>query len=120
VCSRSAAELVPMQSTSRRAGCQLHRDRAVAASLALAEKRFTIFGLNGNFYNCDGEQLGEFFAPESFDLIYSFGVIHHTPNPRAIIEGRAKSFGLMENWPNHALCQTFLESDHDRSWTRSA
>lgn len=27
------------------------------------------------------------FRPETFDLIYSLGVLHHTPNPRATFEG---------------------------------
>jgi SAM-dependent methyltransferase len=27
------------------------------------------------------------FAPESFDAIYSFGVLHHTPDPRKAFEG---------------------------------
>lgn len=30
------------------------------------------------------------FAPESFDVIYSFGVLHHTPDPRKAFEGLIK------------------------------
>jgi SAM-dependent methyltransferase len=30
------------------------------------------------------------FAPESFDVIYSFGVLHHTPDPRRAFDGLLK------------------------------
>jgi len=56
-------------------------------SLALAQKRFEVFGLNGTFYLGDAEHLSEVMPSKGFDLIYSFGVIHHTPNPRLVIAG---------------------------------
>lgn len=56
------------------------------ASLDLARKRFEAFGLKGDLRQMDGERLAEDFDPDSFDLVYSFGVIHHTPHPRKVIE----------------------------------
>lgn len=56
------------------------------ASLQLARKRFEVFGLNGTFQACNAEQLSRQLPSHNFDLVYSFGVIHHTPNPRAVIE----------------------------------
>lgn len=57
------------------------------ASMELAQKRFAVFGLKGAFCIGNAERLPEFFPQQRFDLIYSFGVIHHTPSPRAVIAG---------------------------------
>lgn len=60
-----------------------------AVSLELAQKRFGVFGLNGSWVRCNAEELSENLPRQSFDLIYSFGVIHHTPNPvRVLSEAR--------------------------------
>lgn len=55
-------------------------------SLNLAKKRFEIFGLKGSFYVGNAEELSCFLSQQYFDLIYSFGVIHHSPHPKKIIE----------------------------------
>jgi 2-polyprenyl-3-methyl-5-hydroxy-6-metoxy-1,4-benzoquinol methylase len=55
-------------------------------SLDLAKRRFEVFGLTGDLREMDAERLAGGFPPETFDLVYSFGVIHHTPQPRAVIE----------------------------------
>ena len=54
-------------------------------SMELARKRFEVFGLNGLFLCVDAENLSSHLNGEKFDLIYSFGVIHHSPDPRKII-----------------------------------
>lgn len=56
------------------------------ASLDLAKKRFEVFGLKGDLREMDAEKLADEFPSETMDLVYSFGVIHHTPHPRAAIE----------------------------------
>ncbi|MGA9995311.1 MAG: class I SAM-dependent methyltransferase [Pyrinomonadaceae bacterium] len=48
------------------------------AAVDLARKRFELFGLAGTFRTADAENLD--FADESFDLVYSHGVLHHTPD----------------------------------------
>ncbi|HEX5108653.1 MAG TPA: class I SAM-dependent methyltransferase [Vicinamibacterales bacterium] len=55
-------------------------------SLALARKRFELFDLHGTFLCHNAEELDRVLPPAAFDLVYSFGVIHHTPSPRAVIE----------------------------------
>jgi len=55
------------------------------ASLALARQRFEVFGLQGNFLQANAEELAARLEPAAFDLVYSFGVIHHTPRPDAVV-----------------------------------
>jgi SAM-dependent methyltransferase len=52
-------------------------------SLALARQRFDVFKLPGRFFLANAEDLARLLEPGSFDLVYSFGVIHHTPRPDA-------------------------------------
>lgn len=59
-------------------------------SLELTKQRFKVYNLNGNFYHGNAEELSNFLPKNKFDLIYSFGVIHHSPNPRKIIEEAKK------------------------------
>ena len=57
------------------------------AAVALAKKRFELFDLRGEFRTADAEHLD--FADDSFDLVYSHGVLHHTPDTaRAVREVR--------------------------------
>ena len=57
-------------------------------SLILARKRFDCYGLKGTFIELNGENLSRCLTEEmgKFDFVFSFGVIHHTPNPRKVIE----------------------------------
>jgi ubiquinone/menaquinone biosynthesis C-methylase UbiE len=55
------------------------------ASIELARKKFELSGLGGEFRVADAENLD--FADDSFDLVYSHGVLHHTPDTaRAVRE----------------------------------
>ena len=54
-------------------------------SLELAKKRFKVFEQTGKFYSGNAEELSSFVPVETYDLIYSFGVIHHSPHPEKII-----------------------------------
>lgn len=69
-----------------RAGADYTGVELSAASLELAKKRFDVFGIPGQFLVCNGEQLASHLPAASYDLVYSFGVIHHTPNQRAVVE----------------------------------
>src|SRR5271165_4872610 len=57
-------------------------------SMALARQRAEVFGLGDRIRFCPGnaEELSTFVPVEPYDLIYSFGVIHHTPHPDAVLE----------------------------------
>src|SRR5687768_12111942 len=53
------------------------------AAVELARKRFELFGLPGKLRTADAEQLD--FPDESFDIVYSHGVLHHTPDITAAV-----------------------------------
>jgi ubiquinone/menaquinone biosynthesis C-methylase UbiE len=53
------------------------------ASVELARQRLGMEGLSGDVRVADAEQLP--FADRSFDLVYSWGVLHHTPDTSASI-----------------------------------
>ena len=70
-----------------RAGAQVTAVDLSTESLALAKKRAEVFGLdNITFYQSNAEQLSDYVPVERYDLVYSFGVIHHTPHPERVIE----------------------------------
>ena len=54
------------------------------AALEATRKHFSMLGLAGTFRQENAERLS--FPSDSFDIIYSHGVLHHTPNPRAAVE----------------------------------
>lgn len=47
-------------------------------SVGLANQRLSAYGLNGNVIEADAENLP--FNDEEFDVVYSTGVLHHTPS----------------------------------------
>jgi len=47
-------------------------------SIAITKHRFALFGSEGSFMVADGEQLP--YRSDSFDVVYSNGVLHHTPD----------------------------------------
>jgi 2-polyprenyl-3-methyl-5-hydroxy-6-metoxy-1,4-benzoquinol methylase len=70
-----------------RAGAQVTAVDLSEESLALARKRAEVFGLADRikFYAADAEHLSETVPPAPYDLVYSFGVIHHTPHPDRVV-----------------------------------
>jgi len=60
-------------------------------SLEICKKRFKTFGLQANFICGNSENLVDLLRKNGiknkFDLVYSFGVVHHTETPQKIIDG---------------------------------
>ena len=54
------------------------------AAVDLARKRFDLFQLTGTFRVADAEGLD--FPDNSFDVVYSHGVLHHTPDTAGAIK----------------------------------
>ena len=88
-------------------------------SLDLAEKRFKVYNEKGNFYLGNSEELSSFVPVETYDLIYSFGVIHHSPHPEKIISeikkymNKDSTLKIMlyatDSWKNY-----MIEAGHDQ------
>ena len=82
-------------------------------SLDLAKKRFKVYNEKGNFYLGNSEELSSFIPVETYDLIYSFGVIHHSPHPEKIISeikkymNKDSTLKIMlyasESWKNYMI-----------------
>lgn len=51
--------------------------------LALAKESFALRGLEGSFVHQDAERIP--FPDDTFDVVYTNGVIHHTPNTQSVI-----------------------------------
>jgi 2-polyprenyl-3-methyl-5-hydroxy-6-metoxy-1,4-benzoquinol methylase len=70
-----------------RSGAQVSTVDLSEKSMELARARASVFGLQGHirFYPGDAEELSRFVPVEPYDLIYSFGVIHHTPHPDVVL-----------------------------------
>jgi SAM-dependent methyltransferase len=71
-----------------RAGARVTAVDLSSRSLELARQRAEVFGLQNRitFIEADVERLAEFVEPSPYDLVYSFGVIHHTPHPGRALE----------------------------------
>ena len=55
------------------------------AAIELASERFQLFGIPGRFELANAEEHLP-FPDATFDHVYSFGVIHHSPNPHRIVD----------------------------------
>lgn len=64
-------------------------------SLQVARRRAEVFGLQDRitFIQANAERLSDFVPVETYDLVYSFGVIHHTPHPENVIREIHKYVG---------------------------
>lgn len=73
-----------------RAGADYHGADLSDESMKVAKQRFEVFGQTGRFTAGNAETLTDFITETDFDLIYSFGVIHHTPNPENVLKEARK------------------------------
>lgn len=61
-----------------RGGAQVTGVDLTARSIEISRQHFSVYGVGGDFAITDGETLP--FADASFDVVYSNGVLHHTPD----------------------------------------
>ncbi len=67
-----------------RAGAQYTAVDLTNAAVSLTQRRFELAGLSGQFLQGDAENLP--FANACFDLVYSHGVLRHTPDTARAIQ----------------------------------
>jgi 2-polyprenyl-3-methyl-5-hydroxy-6-metoxy-1,4-benzoquinol methylase len=78
-----------------RAGAEVTAVDLTEKSLELARQRAKVFGVENqiHFIQANAEVLSQKVPVQSYDLVYSFGVIHHTPNPDQVLEEIRKYMG---------------------------
>ncbi len=67
-----------------RAGADVYGIDLSTHSVNLAKERMHLYGMPANIVAGDAENLP--FPSNSFDLVYSWGVIHHSPDPPKVVE----------------------------------
>jgi ubiquinone/menaquinone biosynthesis C-methylase UbiE len=77
-----------------RAGARVTAIELSGESLALAMKRAEVYDLQDQieFYQGNAEDLSEILPARPYDLVYSFGVIHHTPHPTQVLREVRRGF----------------------------
>ncbi|MCG8592438.1 MAG: class I SAM-dependent methyltransferase [Proteobacteria bacterium] len=78
-----------------RAGAKVTAVDLSSESLGVARQRAKVFGLEDriDFVEANAEQLADFVPPRPYDLVYSFGVLHHTPDPAAALRSLRRYLG---------------------------
>ena len=66
-----------------RAGACCHGVDLTDTAIKLTEQRLRLYGLHSQLQRLDAEELP--FEPHTFDLVYSWGVIHHSETPERIV-----------------------------------
>jgi SAM-dependent methyltransferase len=66
-----------------RAGCECHGVDLTDAAIDTTRARLALYGLQSHLQRVDAERLP--FDDGFFDLVYSWGVIHHSEHPERII-----------------------------------
>jgi ubiquinone/menaquinone biosynthesis C-methylase UbiE len=112
-----------------RAGAELTAVDLSAESLRLAERRAEVMGVADRvrFVEANAEELAETLAGERFDLVYSFGVIHHTPRPEvalAQMRGLLAPGGTLKLMVYHRhswkVFWVLATQEHGRFWNAEA
>jgi 2-polyprenyl-3-methyl-5-hydroxy-6-metoxy-1,4-benzoquinol methylase len=78
-----------------RAGAKVTAVDLSTESLAIAQQRAEIMGLQDRitFYQVNAEELSATVPVEEYDLVYSFGVVHHSPHPENVVHEIRKYMG---------------------------
>ncbi|MEE9285667.1 MAG: class I SAM-dependent methyltransferase [Dehalococcoidia bacterium] len=69
-----------------RAGAEVTAVDISQRSVELARRRAELYGLDIRFYVANAEELEQVVPVDRYDLVYAFGVLHHTPHPERAVE----------------------------------
>jgi ubiquinone/menaquinone biosynthesis C-methylase UbiE len=112
-----------------RAGATVTAVDLSSASIELATKRAEVFGVGDRirFVQGDAESLSNLVAVEPFDLVYSFGVIHHSPHPDRALREMRKFLApsgemkiMVYNQMSWKVGAIIVTEGHGRFWDRDA
>lgn len=68
-----------------RAGAEVTMCDLSETSIQLCKRRFQVYNLTGDFHVGNAEELERYLPKgKKYDLIWSFGAIHHTPHPEKV------------------------------------
>jgi ubiquinone/menaquinone biosynthesis C-methylase UbiE len=100
-----------------RAGCECHGVDLTDAAIETTRARLALYGFTSSLQRLDAETLP--FDDSSFDLVWSWGVIHHAEHPERIVaeirrvlapDGefrgmfyKRRSLAVLKEWIKHAL-----------------
>lgn len=68
-----------------RAGASVTVVELSPKSLELCRRHFACRGVTATFVPGNAEELVQLLPPQTFDLIYAMGVVHHTPHPERVL-----------------------------------
>jgi SAM-dependent methyltransferase len=106
-----------------RAGARVTAIDLSERSVNLTRQRLAVYDLNAHVQVANVEELDTTLPVQQYDLIYSFGVLHHTPHPVKAIEqlrrymrpGSELRIMLYNRWSWKAVT-TFLRHGKGRFW----
>lgn len=100
-----------------RAGCVCHGVDLTDAAIEATRRRLALYGFSSALQRLDAERLP--FDDASFDLVWSWGVIHHAEHPERIVAEirrvlapggefrgmmyKRRSLAVLKEWVKHAL-----------------
>ncbi len=67
-----------------RAGAECHGVDLTDVAIEITTTRLSLYGFESDLRQVDAEQLP--FGDETFDVVYSWGVIHHSAHPELIVQ----------------------------------
>jgi 2-polyprenyl-3-methyl-5-hydroxy-6-metoxy-1,4-benzoquinol methylase len=108
-----------------RAGAEVTAIELSEESLALARRRAEVYKVEDRieFRHGNAEELDRLHLEGGYDLVYSFGVIHHTPHPERVLEharALARPGGTLKmmvyNRRSWKAAQIAIGEGHGRFW----